>query len=332
MNSKKAITLFVLLSATVILMSAAFSYAVDPLCYYRCGKVDAGRKNLNGYYRNLQRVLLYPDSELLVLGSSRGESLPLAWLSEEYSMKALNLSVGGADIHAKETFLRFALDHLRLKKVIWIADYFELIDESMSDKITLTPALHSLAAKSETSALTPLLKRLPTLIEHNTIEAAFALLRGKRMKWPPDRGENSDLDLQQCRKTIAEARFSDARLSKEVGLIYDGYAGRILVPQQNSQSYEKLRRLAGDLADRQIDLLLLVPAYHPEFLRRLAAEHPTIMARHKVWVDQLKALASPHTSVRDFFIDNRFTQEPTRYWTDGVHFNCAAAADMLRRK
>jgi len=46
----------------------------------------------------------------------------------------------------------------------------------------------------------------------------------------------------------------------------------------------------------------------------------------------LKALAGPHTSVRDFFIDNRFTQEPTRYWTDGVHFNCAAAAEMLGRR
>jgi hypothetical protein len=332
MNSKKAITLFTILSIAVIAAMAAFTYTVDPLCYYRCDNVSAERKNLNNYYRNLQRILLYPDTELLVLGSSRGESLPLAWLSEEYGQKALNLSVGGADIHAKEAFLRFALDHLRLKKVIWIADYFELVDENMSDKVTLTPALRDLAFQESAPKTITGLRTLPTLIEHNTIEAAFALLRGKKTNWPPDRGENSGLTLSSCRQSIDKAKLSEAKLVKEVGMIYDGYAGRILVPEQNPNSYAKMRGMAQTLAARGIDLLIVIPPYHPEFSRRLKAERPQIFARHETWVKQLASLAGPDVSIRDFFLDSRFSSEPALYWTDGVHFNCAAAAEMLRRQ
>jgi hypothetical protein len=332
MSSKKAITLFVSFSAVVLLAIAAFSYAVDPLCYYRCDDVIAERKNLNNYYRNLQRVLRYNDTELLVLGSSRGESLPLAWLAEDHGLKALNLSVGGADVHAKGAFLGFALRHLRLKKVIWIADYFELIDENMSAKVTLTPAVRALAFKGRAPARALEFRRLSTLIEHNTIEAAFSLLRGKKTNWPPDRGENSNLDLAQCEKSINDAKLSTMKLLKEVGIIYDGYAGRILVPEQNPQSFIRLRGIAEDLTTRGIDLVIVIPPYHPEFMRRLAAEHPQIMARHAFWIKQLQTLASARTEVRNFFFDGRFAAESTRYWTDGVHFNCAAAAEMLRRK
>lgn len=332
MSSKKAISLFTLLSVAVIAAIAAFSYTVDPLCYYRCENVTAEKKNLNGYHRNLQRILRYPDTELLVLGSSRGESLPLAWLAEEYSLKALNLSVGGADIHAKAAFLQFALERLQLKKVIWIADYFELIDENMSDKVSLTPALRNLAAKSDTPALGSSLKRLPTLIEHNTIEAGFALLRGKKVQWPPDRGENSGLDLPHCRQSVSDAKLTEAKLLKEVGMIYDGYAGRILRPEQNPNSYKKMRELAQTLSARGISLIIVIPPYHPEFMRRLKAEQPQIFSRHEVWAKKLGALAGPNAEIRDFFSMARFASAPALHWSDGVHFNCAAAAEMLSRK
>lgn len=115
-------------------------------------------------------------------------------------------------------------------------------------------------------------------------------------------------------------------------MIYDGYAGRILVPEQNARSYAKMRGMARTLAARGIDLLIVIPPHHPEFMRRLKAEQPQIFASHETWVKQLAGLAGPHTETRDFFSDNRFSPEPARYWTDGVHFNCAAAAEMLALK
>lgn len=115
-------------------------------------------------------------------------------------------------------------------------------------------------------------------------------------------------------------------------MIYDGYAGRILVPEQNPHSVAKMRDMARNLAARGIDLVIIVPAYHPEFMRRLKAERPQIFARHETWVKQLAGLAGPQTEIRDFFLDSRFSSEPALYWTDGVHFNCAAAAEMLRRQ
>lgn len=329
MDSKRAIILFTVLSLGILTALALFNYQVDPLCYYRCEGIETGRINLNNYYRNLQRILLYPDTELIVLGSSRGESLPLASLASTYRLKALNLSVGGADIHAKYGFLRLALQHLRLKKVLWIADYFELIDENTSEKVILTPALRTLAFPEGLPHTRTVLRTAATLIEHNTIEAALALLRGKKLNWPPGRGENADLDLARCRGLLEQRKLSETQLLKEVNMIFDGYANKILLPEQNPQSLAKMRAISRNLAERGIDLVIIIPPYHPEFMRRLQKERPQIFARHQIWVAHLKGLTNAHTEIRDFFADKHFSSDTPRYWTDGVHFNCHAAAAML---
>jgi len=331
MSSRKASILF--LSVSLLLMSAivVFNYRVDPLCYYRCESVEAERKNLNSYYQNLQKILLFPDTELLVLGSSRGESLPLQWLSDEYALKALNLSVGGADVHAKTAFLEFALANLKLRRVIWIADYFEFTDAGMSEKVVLTPALAHLASGDVPMNPGRHLQRLSKLLDHNTIEASFALLRGKKTSSPLTRGENSGMQIPQCETHLTELHLTSDRLAKEVNTIYDGYAHSILVPTQNAQSLAKLQRVAARLRSRGIEFTVVIPPYHPDFMRRLKTEHPDIWNRHQTWVDNLRQLRASGAAVRDFFFAEDFSQDPVRYWNDGVHFNCRAAAMMLKR-
>ncbi len=330
MNSKRAILIFLLTGAVLIVAMAAFSYRNDPLCYFRCEKVETDRRNLNSYYQNLQRVLKFPDTELVVLGSSRGESIALAELERSHRMKALNLSVGGADIHAKLAFLAFARQNLKLRRVIWLADYFELIDASMSDKVKFTPPLRALADlpfswRTET-------EKLSTLLDHNTLEAAFALLRGKKSMLPAERGPNQNMLQSDCTGQIEKSPLTEARLLKEVGMIYDGYANRILVPKQNPDSLKRLREALAGLAKNQIEVIVVVPPYHPEFARRLGAEHPEIIARHRAWIHNLTALTSMNIEVRDFFSSDAYRARPASHWTDGVHFNCRAAAEMLAAK
>jgi len=330
MDSKRAILIFLLTGAALIVAMAALNYRTDPLCFFRCEKTEVDRKNLNSYYQNLQRVLKFPESELVVLGSSRGESLPLGELERSHRMKALNLSVGGADIHAKLAFLAFARQNLKLRRVIWLADYFELIDASMGDKMKFTPPLRALADlpfswRTET-------EKVSALLDHTTLEATFALLRGKKTMLPTERGPNESMRQSDCTGQIEKSPLTEARLLKEVGMIYDGYANRILVPKQNPDSLKRLREALSDLVNNKIEVIVVVPPYHPEFTRRLGAEHPEIMARHRAWVLDLKNLANVRIEVRDFFSSDAYSARPASHWTDGVHFNCSAAAEMLAAK
>lgn len=330
MHSKHAILIFTIFGAGLATSMAAFNYRFDPLCSFRCDTVEADRKNLNSYYQNLQRVLKYPETELIVLGSSRGESVPLAELMQSHGMKALNLSVGGADINAKRAFLAFARQHLKLRKVIWLADYFELIDESMSDKMRITPTLRALAGLPDSWRTK--LEKVPTLLDHNTLEASFARIRGKKQMLPAERGKNENMLQADCEQTLTNSKLTEKALLKEVGVIYDGYANRILVPRQNPDSLYRLRDIVSNLAKSQIEVVIIAPGYHPEFTRRLAVEHPDILARHREWIQNLKSLAIDGVEIRDFFSTNAYAENSLRYWTDGVHFNCRAAAEMLAAK
>ncbi|WP_374032719.1 hypothetical protein [Bdellovibrio bacteriovorus] len=106
---------------------AGFNFAVDPMCYYRCDVIDTNRQSQNVYYQAAQIVGANPNAEVVILGSSRGETTSALWVEEVTGLKTINLSKGGAGLLLKVSLLRTALDQkLPLKKVIWIADYFEL--------------------------------------------------------------------------------------------------------------------------------------------------------------------------------------------------------------
>lgn len=332
MKAQRAIRYLAILALSGIATVALFNLRVNPLCFFRCEVISKETQSVNTYYQNAQRILHYPDSELIVLGSSRGESMPLAWVSEYSGLKALNLSVGGTEIQAKAAFLSLARKHLKLKKVIWIADYFELIAETASDKIRYTPALRALAPDLGELSHGDFLKKLTLLIDHNTLEASFSLLK-KRSKGfaPPDRGTSADKGESQCLAEIAKSKLTAYGLTKEIGIIFDGYAHRILQPLQEEKYLQRLRQVAESTAAEKIEFLLLVPGYHPAFWSRLKKEFPDIAARHELWLKRLKSFEKPGVRVLDFFTGAPGDDGSPKFWTDGVHFNCYAAFQMLRQ-
>lgn len=321
--------LFVIASIAII---ATLNFSVNPLCFFNCDAVLQGRATVNTYYQDAQRILQYPDTELIVLGSSRGESLPLAWVSQYSGLRALNLSVGGAEVQAKVAFLSLAQKHLELKKVIWIADYFELIGETASDKIKFTPALRALAPDLGQLTVGDKLKKLTLLIDHNTLEASFSLMKKKRKGLEPvDRGTSAGKDESKCNTEMEKSKLTQHGLTKEVGIIYDGYAHRILQPPQNEKYFQLLQNAAENAAAQKIEFILLVPGYHPEFWSRLKREYPDIAERHEIWLKRLKAYEKPGIRVLDYFAGALGKDGSPQFWTDGVHFTCRAAFEMLRQ-
>ena len=135
MKEHKYIFIFFAISALILIGVSTFNFIVDPMCYYRCEGIDPLRKTVNTYYHVGQIIKSHPETELVMIGSSRGETTSAIWLEKVTGLKALNLSVGGTELQAKIAFLNMALKFDSIRRVIWQADFFELIPEILDIKM-----------------------------------------------------------------------------------------------------------------------------------------------------------------------------------------------------
>lgn len=309
---------------------AALSYFVDPMCYYRCQSIDISRATMNVYYQAMQTVVANPDAQQIVLGSSRGEVLSPVWLHQVTGLKSLNLSKGGAGLPFKISLLRTALNQgLPLKRVIWIADYFEFSDVSTDMKVRMTPAIRQVIPEFALGSPGSLwLSKLQRLIDHNSFAAATELLRKKQKGFFESLGSGMGVDYQACAADGYPGRTPPDRLSKEVDISYATFKGLLLSPQDESflSIFEKEIK---NLEQRGIEVMILLPPYHPDFMKRFAAAYPEGAAKQHEWAARMQKLASPSVKVVSF-IDGLPDDDGTApNWDDGAHPTCRALMKML---
>lgn len=326
-------SLFVLAGSIVVLLVgiAVFNYQVDPQCYYGCAEIETSRKTLNTYYQVGQRILAFPKTEVVILGSSRGENTPPLWVESVSGMKTLNLSASGAELGTKLAFLKIAEEKTSLRKVIWLADYFELISENADAKIKNTPALRKyLKGVVSTDSYSQRLRDLQGLIDHNTLEASIHFLSNKQQT-VVTQGAGSDIDYQLCASPQFVGKETPESLKKEVDLLYQSYTAAVIKPEQNSESWDAFVHEVTSLAKKDIEVIVVITPYHPEFLRKLKVEHKDIYERHQKWISKLNDLRSQRVQVLDFFEGLPKDDGSPAYWNDGVHFTCRSSILMLEK-
>ncbi|KYG69915.1 hypothetical protein AZI85_16100 [Bdellovibrio bacteriovorus] len=329
MTSKNSIILFGLFSVLLLVLVGAINYSLDPQCYYRCETVEPSKKTLNTYYQAAQRVLAFPETELIILGSSRGETTPPLWIEKETGLKTLNLSVSGAELITKLTLLKIAEENAKLKKVIWLADYFDLIGESTDSKIKNTPALRKyFLSKTTEEGVQQKIKYLQSLIDHNTLEASLHFI-GNREATTISKGAGSELRITDCESEDFKGKESAESLRKEVDLLYQNYAHGVLKPLQNPDSLKIFSDEMKRLRLHDVDVIILITPYHPEFLTRLKNEYPDIFEKHQKWIKALKSLETDGIKVVDSFQGMDEDDGSPKYWNDGVHFTCHYSIKML---
>lgn len=329
MSAKKSLLITASLILVLILVIAGFNYVVDPLCYY-CKEIDVHKSSVNRYYQVAQMILNNPDAEQIVLGSSRGETTSPLWLEKISGLKTLNLSASGAEVITKKAFLNLALEKNHLKKVIWYADYFELITSNADAKIKNTPALKKYAADmlNDESFLVRL-QELQKLIDHNTIEASFAALKHSP-SLSLGQGEGSQIDYSSCEKPDFQGKESAESLRQEVDLIYQAYVNGSIKPSQNPQALKQFKAMIHDLKARNISVVIVIPPYHPTFMKRLEMEYPDIYQAHLKWIAQIQNLQESGIEVRSYFRGIPEDNGSPSYWNDGVHFTCKGVIGMFQ--
>lgn len=324
-------SLFVLAASIVVLLGgiAAFNYQVDPQCYYGCAEVDPHRRTLNTYYQVAQRILAFPETQIVILGSSRGETTPPLWIEQETSKKTLNLSASGAELATKLAFLKIAEENTKLSKVLWLADYFELISENADAKIKNTPALRKyLKSVGPESGIKQRVRDLQGLIDHNTFEASLHFL-GDKSATRITQGAGSDINYAACKEASFGGKETPESLRKEVDLLYQSYTARVIKPSQNPQAWDEFAAAMTALVKKNIEVVVLVTPYHPEFLRRLKLEHKDIYEQHQNWIAKVQGLAAHGVRVLNAFEGIPRDDGSPSFWNDGVHFTCRSSILML---
>ncbi len=324
--------LFLLFGTIVILLGgiAYFNIHTDPQCFYSCPEIDVNRPTLNAYYQVAKTIVAHPDTELIILGSSRGQTTPPLWVQEVTGLKTLNLSSQGAEFVTKLAFVNIAEEKTKLKQVIWLADYFELISENADPKIKNTPALRKyLEGNNAVVENASWVDAFKTLIDHNTTEASIQFKQ--RGGLPPEaQGAASNTDYKACGSAEFKGYESEEVLKREVEMLYQNYTKRVLVSPHNPKMFEAFSGKMKALAAKGIDVLIVVTPYHPDFLLKMKAEFPEMYQRHLDWIEKLKTLQGEKIRVVDSLASIPDGDSTPAYWNDGVHFNCKGAMTLLR--
>ncbi|MNK22765.1 hypothetical protein D3C87_410460 [compost metagenome] len=317
MSPLKAI--YILSAFIVILLVAvmAFNYTVDPQCYYNCSEVIPERYSTNTYYHVAQSLIANPDTEIVVVGSSRAGTTSPLWIQEVTGQKALNISAAGAEVFSRAVFLELALQKTKVKKVIWYADYFELIGGLVDKKITKSPALRKYAnIDAEKWGWSD----LQTLIDRNTLEASFHAVKSSNDDGLKLSGAN--IDYRKCAQEDYPGGVSQLGLSREIDILYESYVRGIFSRPQSQKSIEVYDQLLDHLQASGVEVLIVVAPYNPEFTRRLKTEHPDIYQKHLEWIEMVKSREGKLVKVIDYFEGFPGEKNTPQYWDDGVHFNC----------
>ncbi len=331
MSSLKAILTAAGFTAFLILGISSFNFIVDPICYYHCDEVELTRATSNSYYQAAQKILAHPEAEQILLGSSRAGTTSPFYLTQKTGLKTINLEVPGAEVLSKVALLNLAVEKNKLKRVIWFADFFEIIpsnvDEKLKSSLALRKLLGSNLATSEfLSGRSPFI----TLVDHNTIAASINTLKVDPLALANEWGGNSG-EYLPCDNGEYLGKETGESLGKKVGLLFENYSQKILKPLPSKEAYKIFSVAMQGLESRGIEVVVVIVPYHPDFMSRLKLEFPEIFERHEQWVERVNSMTSQRIKVLDYSSGIPGGDSSPKFWNDGVHFTCNGAIAMLNQ-
>lgn len=328
MSAGRALLILIVSTLLVLMGIALFNYTIDAQCYYQCPEILKEKKTLNHYYQMGQRLLTYPDTQVVIVGSSRGESTPPLWVENQTGKRTLNLSAAGAEFSTKKALLKAAQEYNKIQKVYWYADYFELITENQDVKIKKTPALRRyLKTEKVQDQWRDRWARIQGLIDHNTTSASLHFLK----RPPPQKlNQGGFFDAEYlCEKDTFQGKETPSTLATKINVLYEVYTQKVLRPPQNEDVWREFEGEMRSLRQKNIQVVIVIVPYHPDFLRRLKNHHPELYKRHLLWATRLEQLKAEGIEVLNYLEGIAGDDESSKYWDDGVHVTCYAAIKML---
>lgn len=324
----KYILFFAFLSLGLLASVAGFVYAMDPLCYYRCDKIDVLQSTQNVYYQGAQIAKAHGDAEILILGSSRGQTTSPLWVQEVTGRKTLNLSLGGADLLLKLVLAKISKDSgAPVKKIIWMADYFEFIPQNTDAKVLNTKAFMPYLPESQRSSGS-VLEFVQRLIDHKSFEASIANLKKREFNYT-DQGAGTGIDYKSCSADDFKGTTAEEVLGKEVDLLFESYKNSILKHPQSLEYWGYFVNQLNQWSEQGIEVDIVIAPYHPQFMQRMQQEIPEVYKAQEDWIARLETLKNSKVKVKNYIYGIPGGDSSPKYWDDGVHYSCRGAMRMI---
>lgn len=314
MNAKTVVRLFFSFSAFFAFGVIGFTLWKDPYCG-NCTTVDLDRYSVNSYYQAAQVMKANPDAEVVIVGSSRGQTISPEWLSDKLGKKVINLSVAGASVESKIAFIKLAEKLTQIKEVIWLADYFEILGDSKDKKLE---AMELFSERS--SSLSSVVPKLLFGIDHNNFEAALA---GTNKIFTPKQGWGDV--AEECFLPTYKGKASPEVLNKEVDLLYFNYKTGVFAAPESDWKKEMISDFFKSHSHLKTNVIIL--PYHPRFWNQLSAERPRIVESQIAWSKGFQAYP---VKVFNYLEGIPNDDGSSKYWDDGVHLTCYGSIDLFQ--
>lgn len=312
-----------------------FNFSVDPMCYYHCEGVDLNRKTQNVYYRSAQTAMANPEAEIVIVGSSRGERVSPHWVESVTGLKTINLSQGGADVLLKVALLNIVLEkNSKIKKIIWMADYFELNTSATDIKTRLTPVLRNYSEIEKNDrvskwGLSGFLEKLQGLIDHRTLEAGLEMSKGSFSETYDKEGSGDSIDYRKCQAPEYIGPTPPEMMQKKISESYTIF-GNFWGEEQNQTYWNIFEKEIQKLSAKGIEVIINLAPYHPQLVARAEKENPKAAQNQQAWMERIQALAGPKVKVLNYINGIPGDDGSPRYWEDGAHPTCFGVMEMLK--
>lgn len=314
-----------------------FNYYVDAQCTFSCQSLNIERDSLNPFFQKAKQITRAQNLETLIVGSSRGESTSPLWYSDAGFGSTLNVSVAGSEALAKATMIDLALESGSLKRVIWLADDFDLPGQVVDAKIENLKALEKFFPKKflhqQKSEWQKSLSHLQYLIDHKSFEAALKFLTQKdKVRSLVLKKVGEEFSLESCESGGSSSEKEEQLLEKNIQLIFQNYVKGPLRYQTPEENWNWFRLKLEEWNQKGIKIYLVMNPFHYQFLSRLKRDYADLFERHQNWSQRMRDLQGPQVKVISVDeLESKDSPQNSLYWSDGVHYTCRIATKIFRK-
>lgn len=277
--------------------------------------------------------------ETLILGSSTSEAFLVSEVNHRFNTHSFHASIGGGSTVARYTLFKKAWkSNNSLKRVLYVADFFEMNKLSVPDLVAFN---NELKIETDTLELTPHRGQyLKYLFSHQILESAFLVMKRKRKNYQSPLladGSTSQSMILSTVETLTSfnskiSPLNRIKLNEEIMENYGTYANNVLAgfDELNNHSKKLVESLVSESQEKSIEVIFILAPYHESFRKKLLA-NPKLSARYKEWINFFESLKkTPGVLVYNPTMSLIATDPDSGVWRDGIHFNQFAATYFLK--
>lgn len=293
----------------------------------------------NFILKKRQQMSLGPkDFDTIILGSSTSEAFYPVDVDFHLNSKSFSASVGGGQTPIRFAMLKAAIDDYHdLQRIIYIVDFFEFNHNILPGEFLFNQELRRLSSSLKIDS--SLVDSIQFHFSNQILESIFSVIKkyhqGETIQINTDGTTSRSMVLSPLSlDTALDADLNPEmkqNLLVEVEENFYTYSTRVLnqfekLNPQVIDAFDQINLITGE---RNIEVIYILAPYQFDFKQRLFKD-PSLHHRMHEWIGLFQKFSSlSHVHLLDT-TEIDFSNNPqSAVWRDGIHFNRAAANNIL---